>query len=59
MENDWVVPVAVAALALAGLLGLAWRFRARAVRRWLTALDNYAERELARHRRNKAVKRPL
>jgi hypothetical protein len=57
MENHWVAPLAGAALALAGLFGIAWRFRARAVRRRLTALAAYAEREIARERRRRAVRR--
>jgi hypothetical protein len=57
MENYWVAPVAVAVLALAGLFGIAERFRARAVKRWRTALEAYAEREIARERHTSALKR--
>ena len=51
MENGWVASVAGAALAVAVALGVARRFRARAVKRWLTAWDAYAEREIAQQRR--------
>jgi hypothetical protein len=37
-------------LALMGLFAAFAVFRARAVRRWLSALDAYAEREIARKR---------
>jgi hypothetical protein len=47
MENYWFALVAGVALALTGVFGLAWRFRARAVQRWLAALDAFAQRELA------------
>ena len=57
MENHWVVPLAVAALALMGMFAIAWRSRARAVTRWITALNSYAEREIAQERRRKALKR--
>ncbi len=42
------VLLADAISALAVILGLVWLFRARAARRWQTALDGYAEREIAR-----------
>ncbi len=58
MENYWVAPAAVAALALTGMFCIAWRFRARAVkRRWRAALDAYAEREIAQQGRKQARKR--
>jgi hypothetical protein len=49
MDNYWVA-VMVAAAALATALALAWRFHIRAVKRWLRALDAYADRELAQER---------
>ena len=51
MENYWLALAAGVALALTGVFGLAWRFRARAVRRWLTALDAFARREIAASKR--------
>jgi hypothetical protein len=56
MENDWIVPVTAVALALMGMLGIAWRYRVRAAKRWLSALDAYADREIAQQRRGKALK---
>jgi len=50
-------------LLTAGILGaclvfaIAWLNRARAVRRWLTSLESYAEREIARESRRKALVR--
>ena len=49
MDNYWIA-LTVAAAALATTFGLAWRFRIRTVRRWLRALDAYADRELAQER---------
>jgi hypothetical protein len=47
-----------AALALACLFVIVWRqSRARARRRWLAALDAYAEREIEQQRRRNALKR--
>jgi hypothetical protein len=56
VEYDWVVLMAAAALALTGTFGIAWRTRARAATRWLTALDAYADREIARDCRRKALR---
>jgi hypothetical protein len=42
---------ASAGLTLTAVVGLVWQFRARASRRRRTALDAYAEREIARSRR--------
>jgi hypothetical protein len=52
MENYWVAPAAVA-LALTGMVSIAWRFRAHAVKQKqrLAALDAYAEREIAQQQR--------
>jgi hypothetical protein len=45
----WKAVSLVAALALAALVGVAWYLpRARRERRWLAALDLYAEREQAK-----------
>src|SRR6516165_54125 len=49
MDNYWTA-LMVAAAALATTFGLAWRFRVRAVKRRLRALDAYADLELARER---------
>ena len=57
MENYWVVALTVAAIGLIGMFGIAWRSRASALARRLTALNSYAEREMARERRRKALER--
>jgi hypothetical protein len=57
MENQWGVPLAAAGIALIGMFAAAWRSRARALARRLTALNSYAEREMARERRRKALER--
>ena len=49
MDNYWIA-LMVAAAALATTFGLAWRFRVRAVKRRLRALDAYADREPAQER---------
>ena len=49
MDNYWIA-LTVAAAALATTFGLAWRFRVRAIKRRLRALDVYADLELARER---------
>jgi hypothetical protein len=49
MDNFWIA-LMVAAAALAMAFGLAWRFRARAAKRRLRALDAYADRERAQER---------
>jgi hypothetical protein len=51
MEYEWLVVAAVAVLAAAGMLNVARRFRARAAKRWLIALNTFADREIAEHRR--------
>jgi hypothetical protein len=56
MESYWIGLVIAAALALTGMLGLAWRLRVRAAKRWLTALDAYADRQIAQERRGKTLK---
>jgi hypothetical protein len=59
----WLVPVDErawlgAALALAALFAVGWqRSRVRGRRRWLAALDAYAEREIEQERRRNALKR--
>jgi hypothetical protein len=51
------VPLGVV-LAATVVTGIAWQqSRARARRRWLAALDAFAEREIERERRRKAVER--
>ena len=49
MDNYWTA-LMVAAATLATTFSLAWRFRVRAVKRRLRALDAYADRELAQGR---------
>jgi hypothetical protein len=51
-----VVP-AVVVLAVSALLGVVWLVRYRATRRLHAALDAYAEMDLARARRRKALRR--
>lgn len=55
MENYWVVTLAASVLAM---LGIAWQYRSRGVKRWRKALDAYAEREIAEQQRRKCLKRP-
>src|ERR1700731_1218589 len=50
MENDWVVLLTFVGLTLMGMFGIAWRFRARAARRLLAALEFHAQREMAQER---------
>jgi hypothetical protein len=57
MENHLIVPLAGAGLALLAILAITWRSRVRAVTRWSTALNAYAEREIARERRGNDLKR--
>lgn len=45
------LPLAVGLLVLAAALGVFWLYRVRAARRFVAALDAYAERELARAER--------
>jgi hypothetical protein len=56
MENHWVV-LAYAGLALMGMLGIAWRFRARAARRWRRVLESYAQQEISQELYRKGPKR--
>ena len=56
MAKHWVMPQALAGLALMGMIANAWRSRARAVTRRLTALNRYAEREIAKRRRGLRAK---
>jgi hypothetical protein len=49
---DWRGALAVAAVAAAVLVAATWRSRARAARKWEAALAIYAEREIAKARRN-------
>jgi hypothetical protein len=50
---DWQGALASAAVALAVLLVIVWRSRARAARRWQAALAIYAEREIAKAQRGR------
>jgi hypothetical protein len=56
--NDYWIALMVATGTLATMFGIAWRVRARAVKRWRGVLDVYVERELARER-NQRVQRLL
>lgn len=49
MANEWTFLTAGIALAFTGLLVLARSLRARNTSRWLSTLDDYAEREILRH----------
>jgi hypothetical protein len=59
----WLAPVDErvwlgAALALAALFAVVWQqSRVRARRRWLAALDAYAQREIEQERRRNTLKR--
>jgi acyl-CoA hydrolase len=57
MESLWIAAVVVGALALAGMAGMGVRFRARSAKQWRTSLDAYAEREIARRRRQQTIQR--
>jgi hypothetical protein len=57
MESYWIVPLAVTALSLSTLFAVARHVRARAVRRWLASWESYADREIARELRRKALLR--
>jgi hypothetical protein len=54
MESYWLG----AAFAVTGMIGIVWRWRARAVKRWLAALDVYADRQIALERRAEALPIP-
>jgi hypothetical protein len=56
MDNTWMTALALTILAL-GMFAVAWRSRVRAVRRWLTTLESYAEREIAQERRRRGLLR--
>jgi hypothetical protein len=49
--RGWLALALVAVLALTSVLGIVWQTRARGMRRLRTAMDAYAEREIARDRR--------
>jgi hypothetical protein len=51
MGYEWVFVAAAGILAATGLYGSARCLRARAGRRWLGALNAFADREIAEHRR--------
>jgi len=51
MANEWLLIAAAVALAAAGILGIAVHLRARAAKRWLRALNAFADREIAAQRR--------
>lgn len=47
MANEWFLIAVAAALAATGIFGIALHFRARAAKRWLIALNDFADREIA------------
>jgi hypothetical protein len=49
----WLGALSIAVVGVTMLLGFVWWLRARAMRRRETALDVYAEREIAEYQRNK------
>jgi hypothetical protein len=51
MGYEWLVVVATGMLAGMRLYGTARLFRARSVKRWLVALNAFADREIAEHQR--------
>jgi Flp pilus assembly protein TadB len=55
--TTWQELSVAAVLLLAALLGSVWQFRARARRRLRAAVDAYAEREIARSRRDREPRR--
>jgi len=54
--RGWLALGLVAVLASTSGLGIVWLARARGMRRLRTALDAYAEREIARDRRGVAAR---
>jgi hypothetical protein len=51
MGYEWLAVAAAAIVAATGMFGVARRFRARAAQRRLIALNAFADREIAEHRR--------
>jgi hypothetical protein len=53
-DSAWKAGSLALVLALAAIVGITWYLsRARAERRWRTALDAYAEKELAKRNKSK------
>jgi hypothetical protein len=52
--RGWQALLPAVVVALTVLLGFVWQYRVRAAGRWKTALDAYAERDIARDRRREA-----
>jgi hypothetical protein len=53
MDNYWIA-LMVATVALAIMFGTAWQLRVRTFKRWLRALEAFADRELA-HEKSERV----
>ena len=53
MGYEWLAVVATGMLAGMGLYGTARLFRARSAKRWLVALNAFADREIAEHHRRR------
>jgi hypothetical protein len=51
--RGWQALLAAAVVALTALVPFVWLYRARSARRWRSALDAYAAREIAGDRRRK------
>jgi hypothetical protein len=52
MDIIWILSLSVL-MALMAIVSALWRIRSRAERRWLTALDVFADREITQQRRVK------
>jgi hypothetical protein len=57
VEIYWQLGLAAMGLSLLGVVGFVWHAHARATQRWHAALDAYAQREIARERRRRALRR--
>jgi hypothetical protein len=54
--RGWLALPPAAVLVLTAILGIVRQSRARDIRRWRTALDAYADREIARDQRREAAR---
>jgi hypothetical protein len=56
MNSNWIPLLSPACFAMISIIGIAKYARSRAFKRWLTALDIHAEREIKAERCRKALK---